>query len=379
MARASRDGERDGRTDSKSPRGAELRSPRGTYGADGDGSLGSQREREQEVETILKDVASKNKDALDSAKIVPLSPDWEFCTNGLYLLLATAGCGKSRFIIKHILMADRLSGGRYYSLIAYCSTSGEMDNTVQTYMESNVIKTPLCQVSDDKLMDFLARHLKRKRKYYAMVKYLRRALITKTLQHSIDKHNFKVWVYDKASKKAFAEGLWDPRDPIARQVVPSYSGSGMGPNSEVTAFLKEKVNKKKLMAWILKKMAGYGVRRYVLPLLVVLDDFAGHKLIERKETPLAKMMTKCRHYSCTFIIAVQTPKYVIKNIRRQATDVVVWLGLNQEDFFELFKEIAYSYDVKRLWEEYRRLKTQTSHLILNIKAHTYRFIEVDAT
>jgi hypothetical protein len=110
---------------------------------------------------------------------------------------------------------------------------------------------------------------------------------------------------------------------------------------------------------------------------VILDDFAGHPLLERKETPLARMMTKCRHYSCTFIVAVQTPKYVIKNIRRQATDVVVWLGLTQEDFFELFKEIAYSFDVKQLWEEYRRMPTQTSHLILNIKAQSYRFIIVD--
>jgi hypothetical protein len=70
---------------------------------------------------------------------------------------------------------------------------------------------------------------------------------------------------------------------------------------------------------------------------------------------------------------------VIKNIRRQATDVVVWLGLTQEDFFELFKEIAYSYDVDRLWEQYRAMKTQTSHLILNIKAHQYRFVEVDVS
>jgi hypothetical protein len=89
------------------------------------------------------------------------------------------------------------------------------------------------------------------------------------------------------------------------------------------------------------------------------------------------MMTKCRHYSCTFIVAVQTPKYVIKNIRRQATDVVVWLGLTQEDFFELFKEISYSYDVDRLWQEYKTMPTQTSHLILNLKAHQYRFIVVE--
>jgi iron only hydrogenase large subunit-like protein len=109
----------------------------------------------------------------------------------------------------------------------------------------------------------------------------------------------------------------------------------------------------------------------------VLDDFAGHPLLERKETPLARMMTKCRHYSCTFIVAVQTVKYVIKNIRRQATDLVVWAGLSEEDFHNLFKEIAYSYNEKVLWEEYRRLPTQTSHMILNVKAQKYKFVVVE--
>jgi hypothetical protein len=112
-------------------------------------------------------------------------------------------------------------------------------------------------------------------------------------------------------------------------------------------------------------------------LLVILDDFAGHSLIENKRTPLAKMMTKCRHYSTTFIVAVQTAKYVIKDIRRQATDVVIWAGLNEEDFIQLFKEIQYSYDVDALWNEYRKLTNQKDHLILNAKAHTYQFIRVN--
>jgi hypothetical protein len=68
-------------------------------------------QREYEVEKILQDVAKKKKGTLDSAKIVPLAPDWPFCTNGLYLMLASAGCRKSRFIIKYILMADRLASG----------------------------------------------------------------------------------------------------------------------------------------------------------------------------------------------------------------------------------------------------------------------------
>jgi hypothetical protein len=339
-------------------------------------------QQEYEVEQVLNDVASKNKKQLDSAKIVPLSNDWQFCTNGLYLMLASAGCGKSRFIIKHILMADRLAQKNtklpaqvpkkelpvhYYSLIAYCSTSGELDQTVQTNLDANIIKTPLVQVPETHLMSFLQKHLKKKKKYYAMVKYLQTKKINATLQHSVDKHNFKFMAYDKKLPKIF------------RQEAP-YRGHPPSQESDTrTAMMTEKVHKPKLLAWILKKIEKYGVSRTVLPLLVVLDDFAGHPLIERKETPLARMMTKCRHYSCTFIIAVQTVKYVIKNIRRQATDVVVWSGLSQEDFFILFKEIAYSYDFKELWEEYRKLPTQTSHLILNIKAHTHRFVIVNVS
>jgi hypothetical protein len=200
-----------------------------------------------------------------------------------------------------------------------------------------------------------------------MIKYLRKKIINKTLQHSVDKHNLKFWKPDPTHKPP----------PEIFDILPQYSGSGMSANDARTLYMKEVVNKPKLLGFILKKISQYGVSRAVLPLLVILDDFAGHKLIERKETPLAKMMTKCRHYSCTFIIAVQTPMYVIKNIRRQATDVVVWLGLTQEDFFELFKEISYSYDVDALWEQYRSMPTQTSHLILNLKAHSYRFMIVE--
>jgi hypothetical protein len=320
----------------------------------------NESDKERKVEQILHDVELKNKARLDNAKIVPLSPEWEFCTNGLYLFLATAGSGKSRFIIKHILMADRVvPEGGYYSLICYCSTSGEMDETVQSHLESNNIKTPLIQVEDTNLMKFLARHLKRKKKYYSMIKYIRSQgkTINQTLRDSINKHNLKIFV------------------PVKVRDVDRVNYSMKTEENPIV--LEERINKPKLIAWICKKIDNYGVSRAICPLLVILDDFAGHKLIERKETPLAKMMTKCRHYSTTFIIAVQTPKYVIKNIRRQATDCVVWQGVSEEDFMQLFKEIPYSYDVLALWERYKQLPTQTSHLILNIKAHLYRFVVVN--
>ena len=157
---------------------------------------------EHNVEKDMNAIAARNKDALNAALIQPLSPEWQFCTNGLYLLLATAGCGKSRFIIKHILMSERLYPEPYYSLICYCSTSGELDKTVSTYINNKIIKTPLVEVSDDNLMNFLARHLKRKKKYYAMIEYIQSKfkVVNKTLEHSIEKHKFKVKVRCRGKK-----------------------------------------------------------------------------------------------------------------------------------------------------------------------------------
>ena len=203
---------------------------------------------ERTIETEMNAIAARNRDALNAAKIQPLSPEWPFCTNGLYLLLATAGCGKSRFIIN-------------------CSTSGELDKTVSTYINSKMIKTPLVEVSDDNLMAFLERHLKRKRKYYAMIEYIRSKFktVNKTLRHSIDKHRFIVKVRCKGS---------DLRD--RGDIIPAYSTGNMF-NNEIDTNTIEKINKPKLLAWIAMKMKKYNVNRSIVPLLVVLDDFAGHK------------------------------------------------------------------------------------------------------
>ena len=321
------------------------------------------------VEQQMTEIARKHKDQLNAAQIVPLHPDWRFSTNGLYLFLATAGCGKSRFIIKHILMSEQLFPEPYYAQIVYCSTSGELDKTISTYIHSKIIKTPLVEVPDSQLMGFLAKHLKRKQKYYSMIEYIQSGFkqVNKTLDYYIQKHRMKYMIRCKGKKL--------PADVL--DTYPQYSHSTMHNNQIDTTGLIEKINKPKLLEYICKKMKKYQYNKPIVPLLVILDDFAGHQLIENKRTPLAKMMTKCRHYSCTFIVAVQTAKYVIKDIRRQATDIVVWAGLPEEDFYQLFKEIQFSYDVDTLWNEYRQLSSQKDHLILNCKAHSYQFIRVN--
>jgi hypothetical protein len=286
-------------------------------------------------------------------------------------MLATAGCGKSRFIIKHILMTEQLFPEGYYSQIVYCSTSGELDKTISTYINSKIIKTPLIEVPDTQLLDFLAQHLKRKKKFYSFIEYIQSGFktINKTLQHSIDKHNLKKRVKIKKPSQLLPYDVLD--------TLPQYSNSMVMNNRIDLITTEEKVSKTKLFDYIMKKFQKYQYNKSVVLILVVLDDFASNPLLENKRSPLARMMTKCRHYNTTFIVAVQTVKYVIKDIRRQATDVVVWAGLGEEDFFAVFKEIQFSYDVDALWEEYRNLENQKCHLILNCKAHSYKFVHVN--
>ena len=81
--------------------------------------------------------------------------------------------------------------------------------------------------------------------------------------------------------------------PEAYDTYPIYSQCAVLDNEIDVGFI-EKINKPRLLSWIIDKFRKYKVDKPILNLLVILDDFAGHKLIERKETPLAKMMTKCR-------------------------------------------------------------------------------------
>jgi hypothetical protein len=55
-------------------------------------------------------------------------------------------------------------------------------------------------------------------------------------------------------------------------------------------------------------------------------------------------MTKCSHYSPTFIITVQTARSVIQKIEHRATDIILWAGASEDDFHDFIKEMQYNYD-----------------------------------
>lgn len=277
-----------------------------------------------EVNDILEKIRKKNSKELSYALIKPLTKDYPFCTNGIYLLSGSMGAGKSYEIMRHILISERLFEEPYYSLIVFCSTSGGLDKTVQTFLPK--VKTPIAFVPDTSLLAFLRRHIKVKKKYYAIVQYLNNSL-----------------------KK--------PNDEMQRLIT------------------KHGLQKKKqVLKYIAEKLLKYNTTRYPANLLLVLDDFASNPLLQHKESELNRILTKTRHYNITCIIAVQTVKFIIKNLKRMLTDAVIWKGLSQDDWRDFMKETSHSFNADMLWNQYHQLQDSHSHLELHFVDNSYKFI-----
>ena len=77
----------------------------------------------KEVNNEIDKVIKKNKKELDTALIKPIHKQHPFSSNGLYCFLGKPGSGKTYYILKHILLSEKLFEKPYYSLIVFCSTS----------------------------------------------------------------------------------------------------------------------------------------------------------------------------------------------------------------------------------------------------------------
>lgn len=275
-----------------------------------------------EVDDVINKIVKKNSTELNTALIKPLSDEYKFSTNGFYIFCGKMGSGKTLEIIKHILITDRMNNGDgYYNLIVFCSTSGGLDKTVQAFLPK--IKTPIAFVPDSSLLQFLNAHIKMKKKYYSLYKYINSEgkKIDDEFKRLIEKHELD--------------------------------------------------NDEKKLLYVAQKMMKYNTTKYPLNLLLVLDDFAGHPLINKPDNDLCRILTKTRHYNITCILAVQSTKFVIKNLKRICTDLVLWKGASWDDFYNLQRELPHNFDVKRVWEEYRKLNDPHSKLVMNIYSGFY--------
>jgi hypothetical protein len=281
---------------------------------------------EAKVERMLKAVMKKNHKELDEALIKPISPEWQFSTNGIYFFVGKMGSGKSYYIWKHIYTTENLFSRPYYQEIIYCSTSGKMDETTNSMMQG--IKTKISCVKESELLRFLGKHLKRKSKYYSMCKHVLSKL-KKTddkMERIIEKHS-----------------LEDVEDRLN---------------------------------YIAEKFCKYGTADYPYRTLLVLDDFAGSPLLKAVDGPIARWLTKTRHYHLTAIIVAQTWRFILLNLKRMATDCVIYAHFSDEDFAKIMSQTPNNCNVKETIQEYRALENSHDHFIMNITANHYQFVRV---
>lgn len=277
----------------------------------------------KKVEELIKSTMLKNQREIDAALMKPLSNDYAFSTNGIYFLIGKPGSGKSFFIWRHIMITERLFSEPYYSKIIFCSTSGKLDKTSEIL--SKEVKTKITYISEDALMPFLKKHLKRKLKYYAMVKHVMSQMeeTNEEMQRIIRKHSL---------------------EEIDRRII-----------------------------YIANKMVKYNTSSYPYNTLLVMDDAAGSTQLVDRNSELCRLLTKTRHYNLTCIIAIQTLKFVNLNVKRMATDLIMYSGFSKEDFETMLAQTPNNLDKKKVTAEYLAHSNIHDRFIMNITANKYYF------
>ena len=277
----------------------------------------------KQVESLIKTTLKKNEKEIEGSLIKPLSTDYPFSTNGIYFLIGKPNAGKSFWIWRHIMITERLFKHPYYNKIIFCSTSGKADKTSEVLSKN--IKTKINYVSEDELMNYLKKHIKRKTKYYAIVKHVLSKLkeTSEEMARLINKHS-----------------LFDIEDRIA---------------------------------YISNKLVKYNTTSYPYNTLIILDDCAGSDLLKNGNSEFIRLLTKTRHYNLTCIMAFQTLRFVHLNAKRMATDIICYSGFSKEDFTALLMQTNNNLDVKSTVNEYLQHDDPHDKFIMNITAGKYYF------
>ena len=275
-------------------------------------------EKFKEIDKLFDKLSEKNKIQLENAQIKPIHNKFPFAQNGICAFIAPMGSGKSYNYMKLAAKQEVLYDEPFFELVVICSTSAKFDQTVLTFLPS-IKKSKIVSVKDTELLDWLNKYMRRILKYNSMIEYINSDCknINEELNRLIMKHNLSM----------------------------------------------------KLMKYIVNKLCKYKWRTFPHRCLLILDDFANHALLRSKETDLSRLLKKLRHFHINVMICVQTVKSISKDIKRTLSDIVLFPGISQYDFEDLIKESpASSFDFKKLWEEYNKLKDFHATFTIHIKA-----------
>jgi hypothetical protein len=268
-----------------------------------------------DVNAMMDTIMDDNNEELDMEKIEPFSDECKFGKNGLWLFVGPQGSGKTHKIIQTILYTEMMGDKPFFDNIIVSSTSDSLDKTFDAFKEK--ITTRIEFVPEKELMGRLQMHLKRKSKFYSMMKYIKSngQTVDKVMKHSAEKH--RLFTTKKTSK-----------------------------------YIKHKIEQ-------------YGHPKYPSNLLLILDDYLGSDLLEQKGSPTVKFLTKCRHYNITCIISQQSTKGIGRTVRRLASDACLWRGFGQDDFMDFVREMSFSMDKKALYDFYRRFQDKHDCIIFH--------------
>ena len=260
----------------------------------------------------MDEVLSKNKEEMDMEKIEPFSEECKFGKNGIWLFIGPQGSGKTHKLIQTILYTEFYGEKPYFNNIIFSSTSDTLDKTLDAFRKK--IKTKIEFVKQKNLFDRLQSHIKRKTKFYSMMKYINSNgdIVDPTMKHIAEKH--KLYTRPKTAK------------------------------------------------YLRKKMEDYGHPNYPANLLLILDDYLGSNLLEFKNSPIVMFLTKCRHFNITCIIAQQSTKGIGRTVRRLSSDACVWRGFGEADFIDLTKEFNLSMNRRDLYNIYKQFKNKHDNM-----------------
>ena len=107
----------------------------------------------------------------------------------------------------------------------------------------------------------------------------------------------------------------------------------------------------------------------------MLDDAAGSELLKNGKSEFVRLLTKTRHFNITCIIAIQTIRFVHLNVKRLATDIIVYSGFSKEDFESILNQTNNNVDKKKVVTEYLNQKDKHTKFIMNLTAGRYYFEE----
>ena len=264
------------------------------------------------VNEYMNDVLGKKKEEMDMEKIEPFSDECKFGKNGIWLFIGPQGSGKTHKLIQTILYTELYDKKPYFNNIIFSSTSDTLDKTLDAFRHK--IKTKIQFVKQEDLFNRLQTHIKRKTKFYSMMKYIK--------SHG------------------------DVVDPTMKRLAEKH----------------KLYSKRKTAKYLRKKMDDYGHPNYPANLLLILDDYLGSNLLELKSNPMVQFLTKCRHFNITCIIAQQSTKGIGRTVRRLASDACIWRGFGEADFIDLTKEFNLSMDRKALYQIYKNFKDKHDNM-----------------